>query len=180
MRKQESNFGASFDARRVRADFPILSTQARGHSLVYLDNGATTQKPQVVIDAINRYYREQNANIHRGVYELSQSSTALYEAARAKVREFINAREPAEIIFTRGTTEAINLVASAWGRENLKAGDEVIISALEHHSNIVPWQLICQQTGATLKVIPVNDAGELRMDEYTRLLSPRTKPGRKC
>jgi len=164
-----------FDVRKVRADLPILSTQSHGKPLVYLDNGATTQKPRQVIEAIDRYYRQQNANIHRGVYELSQSSTALYESARAKVATFIHAHEPAEIIFTRGTTEAINLVASSWWRANLKAGDEVIVSALEHHSNIVPWQLVCEQTGAKLKVIPINDAGELLTEEYERLLSPRTK-----
>ena len=169
-----------FDAERIRAKFPILQTTAHGHPLIYLDNGATTQKPQQVIDAITRYYESENANIHRGVYQLSQTATHLYEAARHKVAAFINASEDKEIIFTRGTTEGINLVAQSWGRAFLHAGDEVIISAMEHHSNIVPWQMICQATGAKLKVIPMNDAGELLMDEYNRLLSSKTKMVSAC
>jgi cysteine desulfurase / selenocysteine lyase len=164
-----------FDVARIRADFPILATQMRGKPLVYLDNGATTQKPQGVIDAITRYYSSQNANIHRGVYELSQTATDLYETARRKVQKFINAAEPAEVIFTRGTTEAINLVAFSYVRTFLKPGDELIISTLEHHSNIVPWQMACDAIGANLRVIPINDAGELLMDEYTRLLNSKTK-----
>ncbi len=164
-----------FDPNRIRAQFPILSTTAHGQPLVYLDNGATTQKPQQVIDAIARYYESENANIHRGVYQLSQTATRLYEQAREKVAAFINAAEDKQIIFTRGTTEGINLVAQSWGRTFLKPGDEVIISAMEHHSNIVPWQMACQATGATLRVIPMNDAGELLMDEYVKLLNSKTK-----
>jgi cysteine desulfurase/selenocysteine lyase len=159
----------------MRADFPILRTTAHGHPLVYLDNGATTQKPQVVIDATNTYYAKQNSNIHRGVYELSQLATTLYEDARARIQKFINAAESREVIYTKGTTDGINLVASSLGRSTLKAGDEVLISHMEHHSNIVPWQLICEQTGATLKVIPINDAGELIFEEFEKLLNPRTK-----
>ncbi len=142
-----------------------------GHPLVYLDNGATTQKPRAVIDAISRFYTDENANIHRGVYALSQIATDRYEHARAAVRRFINAAEDAEIIFTRGTTESINLLAQTFGRANLGAGDEIVISAMEHHSNIVPWQMLCQQTGAILRVIPINDAGELLLDAYRQLLA---------
>ena len=159
-----------FDVQGVRADFPILSTKSHGKPLVYLDNGATTQKPVVVIEALERYYREQNANIHRGVYELSQAATTAYEQARLTVQRFVNAAHSEEIIFTRGTTDSINLVAQSWGRTFLKAGDEVLVSAMEHHSNIVPWQMICRATGAALRVIPMNDAGELLMPEYARLL----------
>jgi cysteine desulfurase/selenocysteine lyase len=166
---------SAFDVQRIRSEFPILQTKAHGHPLVYLDNGATTQKPQRVIDAIARYYESENANIHRGVYQLSQTATNLYEAARTKVARFINAAEDKEIIFTRGTTEGINLVAQSWGRHFLRFGDEVIISAMEHHSNIVPWQMVCQVTGAVLRVIPMNDAGELQMDQFTKLLNSRTK-----
>jgi cysteine desulfurase/selenocysteine lyase len=164
-----------FDAEMVRRDFPILQTRSHGHPLVYLDNGATTQKPRAVIDAISHYYEAQNANVHRGVYELSQVATAAYEAARLKVRDFIHAPDAAEIIFTRGTTEAINLVASSWSRAFLKAGDEVLVSAMEHHSNIVPWQFACDAVGARLRVIPMNDAGELVMDRFAALLNPRVK-----
>jgi cysteine desulfurase/selenocysteine lyase len=160
---------------KMRADFPILRSTARGKPLVYLDNGATTQKPQVVIDATNTYYAQQNSNIHRGVYELSQLATTLYEDARVRIQKFINAAESREVIYTRGTTDSINLVASSLGRSMLKRGDEVLISHMEHHSNIVPWQLICEQTGATLKVIPINDAGELIFEEFEKLLSSRTK-----
>jgi cysteine desulfurase/selenocysteine lyase len=161
---------SGFDVQRVRADFPILSTKSHGKPLIYLDNGATTQKPRAVIEALERYYREQNANIHRGVYELSQAATTAYEQARLTVQRFVNAAHSEEIIFTRGTTESINLVAQSWGRTFLEAGDEVLVSAMEHHSNIVPWQMICQATGATLRVIAMNDAGELLMPEYARLL----------
>ena len=164
-----------FDVEKLRRDFPILQTKSHDHPLVYLDNGATTQKPRAVIDTISRYYEHQNSNVHRGVYELSQIATEAYEAARVKVQKFIHAADPAEIIFTRGTTEAINLVASSWSRAFLKAGDEVLVSAMEHHSNIVPWQIACDAAGAKLRVIPMNDAGELKMDEFARLLSPRTK-----
>ena len=164
-----------FDPTNVRRDFPILQTKSHGHPLIYLDNGATTQKPRAVIDAISHYYEAQNANVHRGVYELSQIATEAYETARVTVRKFMHAADSAEIIFTRGTTESINLVASSWSRAFLKAGDEVIVSALEHHSNIVPWQMACEIAGAKLRVIPMNDAGELLMDEFAKLLNPRTK-----
>ena len=164
-----------YDVERVRKDFPILRTKARGKPLVYLDNAATTQKPQAVIDRIVRYYSEENSNVHRGVHYLSEVATAAYEGARGTVRRFINASSEKEIVFTRGTTEGINLVVQSWGRKNVKSGDEVLISAIEHHSNIVPWQLLCEETGATLRIIPVNDAGELLIDEYARLLNPRVK-----
>ncbi|HTK77511.1 MAG TPA: aminotransferase class V-fold PLP-dependent enzyme, partial [Gemmataceae bacterium] len=166
---------AKFDPLRVRADFPILATRAHGKPLVYLDNGATTQKPRQVIDAISRYYESQNANIHRGVYHLSQVATELYESARKTIASFINAPDERQVLFTRGTTEAINLVAACWGRTFLRAGDEVIVSAMEHHSNIVPWQIACEATGARLRVIPMNDAGELLLDEYAKMLGERTK-----
>ena len=159
-----------FDPQSVRADFPILQSKRGGRPLVYLDNGATTQKPRQVIEALNRYYESENANIHRGVYHLSQLATNLYEEARVKLRKFINAQHDHEVIYTRGTTEGINLVAASYGRANLKAGDEVVISAMEHHSNIVPWQIVCQQTGAKLRVIPMNDRGELLVEEYEKLL----------
>jgi len=164
-----------FDVHEIRADFPILHTTAHGKPLVYLDNGATTQKPHAVIDRLSRYYEAGNANIHRGVYELSQKATAAYEEARHRTARFINAAEDAEIIFTRGTTEAINLVAATFGRAFLKAGDEIILSALEHHSNIVPWQIAAELAGATIRVIPMNDRGELLLEEYAKLLSGRTK-----
>jgi cysteine desulfurase/selenocysteine lyase len=164
-----------YDVHRVREDFPILSRKVRGKPLVYLDNAATTQKPNAVIDRIVRYYREENSNVHRGVHYLSEVATAAYESARTTVKLALNARDEKEIVFTRGTTEAINLVASSWGGKNVGAGDEVLISALEHHSNIVPWQLLCDAKGAKLRVIPVNDAGELILDEYEKLLTPRTR-----
>ncbi len=166
---------STLDVRQIRSQFPILQTKSHGHPLVYLDNGATTQKPRSVIEAISRYYETENANIHRGVYQLSQTATHLYEEARRKVAAFINAGDEREIIFTRGTTEAINLVAHSWGRGFLRHRDEVIISAMEHHSNIVPWQMVCEATGAILRVIPMNDAGELLMDEYAKLLNDRTR-----
>lgn len=157
-----------------RADFPILKTRVRGKPLVYLDNGATTQKPQTVIDAEREFYSEYNSNIHRGVHTLSQKATEAYEAARETVRRYINARAVEEIVFVRGTTEAINLVAASYGRR-LQSGDEIVITEMEHHSNIVPWQLLCEHTGALLKVAPINDAGELRFDEFEKLLSERVK-----
>jgi cysteine desulfurase/selenocysteine lyase len=163
------------DPYQIRPDFPILGTTCHQKPLVYLDNAATTQKPKQVIEAEAHYYNCQNANIHRGVYTLSQLATELHEQARRKIRKFINAAEDREIIFTRGTTESINLVASSFGRANIKTGDEIIISGMEHHSNIVPWQLLTQQTGAKLKVIPFNDRGELLLDEFHKLLSPRTR-----
>ena len=142
---------------------------------MYLDNGATSQKPRVVIDAVRRYYEEENSNIHRGVHSLSERATAAYEGAREKVRRFLNAPRAQEIIFVRGTTEAINLIAHSYGRAFLKAGDEIIVSAMEHHSNIVPWQMLCEQIGSRLRVIPINHEGELVMDEYRRLLNEKTK-----
>jgi cysteine desulfurase/selenocysteine lyase len=160
-----------FDPLKVRADFPILQTKVYGKPLVYLDNGATTQKPRAVIDAISRYYESQNANIHRGVYHLSQLATQLWEDARGKVAKFINAPDERTCIFTRGTTEGINLVAGCWGRTFLKPGDEVVVSAMEHHSNIVPWQIACEMTGAKLRVIPMTEDGELQLDEFERMLA---------
>ncbi|HTF32717.1 MAG TPA: cysteine desulfurase [Myxococcota bacterium] len=166
----------NLDVKRLREDFPILHQTLRsGHSLVYLDNAATTQKPRAVIDALVHYYERDNANIHRGVYELSQRSTAAFEHARTKVQGFLGAAHPSEIVFTRGTTEAINLVAQGWGRANVGSGDEVLISAMEHHSNIVPWQMLCEEKGARLRVLPIDDRGELMLDELPRLLGPRTK-----
>lgn len=162
-----------FDVQKVRAEFPILSTKAHGKPLVYLDNGATTQKPRVVIEALDRYYQAQNANIHRGVYELSQQATTMYEQARLTVQRFVNAAHSEEILFTRGTTESINLVAHSFARAFLKAGDEILVSAMEHHSNIVPWQMACEATGARLRVIPIDEHGELVMAEYARLLASR-------
>jgi cysteine desulfurase/selenocysteine lyase len=164
-----------FDVARVREDFPILKQEVHGRPLVYLDNAATSQKPQVVIDAITRYYAEQNANVHRGVHYLSQLATREYEDARVKIQRFINAAESHEIIYTRGATESINLVSQSYGRKFVHEGDEIIISTLEHHSNIVPWQLLCEQTGAKLRVIPINDDGELLMDEFAQMLSNRVK-----
>ena len=164
-----------FDVERIRRDFPILHRPVRGRKLVYLDNAATTQKPSAVIDRIVRYYTEENSNVHRGVHHLSEVATKSFEDARVYVQRFINAANEKEIVFTRGTTESINLVAYAWGRQNVKAGDEVIISAIEHHSNIVPWQMLCETQGATLRIIPVNDAGELILEEYERMLNPRVK-----
>ena len=166
----------SIDIDRIRRDFPILRHPVRGgRTLVYLDNAATTQKPQQVIDRIVRYYTEENSNVHRGVHYLSEVATEAYESARTTVTRFIGARDEKEIVFTRGTTEAINLVAQSWGRKNVSSDDEVLISALEHHSNIVPWQMLCEEKGARLRVAPVNDAGEIVLDEFEKLLSRRTK-----
>jgi len=158
-----------------RHHFPLLRQRVNGKPLVYFDNAATSQKPQVVIDTIMRYYMEENSNIHRGVHYLSEKATQAYEAARTKVKDFLNATSTKEIIFVRGTTEAINLVASSYGKLAIGRGDEVVISALEHHSNIVPWQIACEERGAVLRVIPMNDRGELILDEYARLLSPKTR-----
>ncbi|HET7435505.1 MAG TPA: cysteine desulfurase [Thermoanaerobaculia bacterium] len=165
----------AYDVARIRHDFPILSRDVRGHRLVYLDNAATTQKPRQVIDRIVRYYSEENSNVHRGVHYLSELATMEYENARGRVQRFINARDIKEIIFTRGTTESINLVAQTWGRTNIGEGDEILISAIEHHSNIVPWQMLCAEKNATLRVIPVNDAGEVQIEELERMLNPRVK-----
>lgn len=164
-----------FDVARIRKDFPILSLNVHGKPLVYLDNAATSQKPQCVINAINEYYRSENSNIHRGVHYLSEKATQEYENVRTKVQRFINASSVKEIIFARGTTEGINLVASTYGRKAINAGDEVLISAMEHHSNIVPWQILCEEKGATLRVIPINDSGEIILDEYQKLLGRKTK-----
>jgi cysteine desulfurase / selenocysteine lyase len=165
----------ALDVSKIRADFPILKQKIHGKPLVYLDNGATSQKPQSVIDTLNRYYSTENSNIHRGVHCLSERATAAYETARQKIKSFVNARSEQEIIFVRGTTEAINLVAQSYGRTFLKKGDEIIVSAMEHHSNIVPWQMLCEQIGARLRVIPINHDGELVLDEYRRLLGEKTK-----
>ncbi len=165
----------SFDVWRLREDFPILQQRVHGKPLVYLDNAATSQKPQVVIDTITQYYAAENSNIHRGVHFLSEQATHAYEGARDTVRRFLNAADSRELIFVRGTTEGINLVAQSYGRTFLKAGDEIIITAMEHHSNIVPWQLLCEQVGARLRVISMNHDGELLLDEYARLLNERTK-----
>ena len=162
------------DINKIRADFPILSQKVNGKPLVYFDNGATSQKPQVVIDAISKYYQEINANIHRGVHTLSQLATDAYEISRAKLQHHINAKFAHEVLFTSGTTFGINLVANGFA-SLLKPGDEVLVSALEHHSNIVPWQMLCEKTGATLRVIPINQDGELIMSEYDKLLSDKTK-----
>jgi cysteine desulfurase/selenocysteine lyase len=162
------------DIQKIRADFPILSEKVNGRPLVYFDNGATSQKPQVVIDAISKYYQEYNANIHRGVHTLSQLATDAYEVSRGKIQKHLNAKFPHEVIFTSGTTHAINTVASGISTM-IKAGDEVLVSALEHHSNIVPWQMLCERTGAILKVIPMNEKGELVLSEYDKLLSHKTK-----
>jgi cysteine desulfurase/selenocysteine lyase len=163
------------DIKKIRADFPILSREVYGKPLIYFDNGATTQKPRCVVDAIVDEYYSVNANVHRGVHFLSQQATELHEGSRETVRRFINARTSAEVIFTRGTTEAINLLAFSFGEEFMKEGDEVIISTMEHHSNIVPWQLLAARKGISIKVIPMNDQGELLLDEYEKLFSDRTR-----
>ncbi len=164
-----------FDCNSIRNDFPILKEKPYGKPLVYLDNAATSQKPKVVIDALVNYYTTMNANIHRGVHYLSQKASAAFDEVRVKVRDYINAADEHEVVFTRGTTEAINLVAATYGRSNVAAGDEILISAMEHHSNIVPWQLLCEEKKAVLKVIPMNDRGELDMEQFSRLLTDRTK-----
>jgi cysteine desulfurase/selenocysteine lyase len=166
---------AAFDAQKVRRDFPILHQKVHGKPLVYLDNAATTQKPLAVIEAITNYYRHDNSNIHRGVHTLSERATEAYEKARVAAQKYLNAADSREIIFVRGTTEAINLVAQSYGRKNVHQGDEVLITALEHHSNIVPWQLLCEEKGARLRVAPINDRGELLLDEFEKLLGRKTK-----
>jgi cysteine desulfurase/selenocysteine lyase len=170
-----STVAAGFDVEKIRQDFPVLKQTVHGKPLVYLDSAATAQKPFAVIDAIRKFHEVDCANIHRGVHELSQRSTAAYEETRAKTKKFLNAKSEAELIFVRGTTEGINLVSSSWGRTNVKAGDEIVISAMEHHSNIVPWQMLCEEKGARLRVIPMNDRGELILEEYEKLLNPRTR-----
>jgi cysteine desulfurase/selenocysteine lyase len=167
--------GRTFDVEGMRSSFPILRELVREKRLVYLDNAATTQKPEAVIEALSWYYRHLNSNIHRGVHYLSEEATAAYERVRTKTRQFLNAASDKEIVFVRGTTEAINLVAGTFGRANVGKGDEILISAMEHHSNIVPWQMLCEQTGAQLKVAPINDRGEILLDDYARLITHRTK-----
>ena len=166
---------AGFDVKRVRADFPALHQSIHDRPLVYLDNAATTQKPAAVIEALRRYYEDDNANVHRGVHLLSQRATDAYEGARERIRAFVNARSAREIVYTRNATESINLVARAWGDANIRPGDEILITAMEHHSNIVPWQMLCDRTGGVLRVAPMDDHGELLMDEFERLLTPRTR-----
>ena len=167
--------GPGLDIERVRRDFPILDRTINGRPLVYLDSGASSQRPRAVLRAVEEYETNSHSNVHRGVHALSQAATEAFEGARERVRRFINARSTKEIIFVRGTTEAINLVAQSYARPRFKAGDEILVSALEHHANIVPWQLVCEQTGCTLKVAPINKRGEFLFDEYVKLLSPRTK-----
>jgi cysteine desulfurase/selenocysteine lyase len=171
----QEKLAPAYDLARVRNDFPILSTEVRGRPLVYLDNAASTQKPRAVTEAIERCYGEYYANVERGVHTLSQRSTEAREHARETVRRFLNAPSAEEIVFLRGTTEAINLVAASWGRRNVGPGDEVLITGLEHHSNIVPWLMLCEERGAVLRAVPLDDRGEVRMDEFERMLSPRTR-----
>jgi len=170
-----SQVSTILDVEKIRQDFPVLKQTIHGKPLVYLDNAATSQKPKSVIEAITHFYEVDCANIHRGVHELSQRSTAKYEETRSKVKKFLNAKSKNEIIFVRGTTEGINLVTNSWGRKYLQPGDEVIIAGLEHHSNIVPWQMVCEEKGGHLKVIPINERGELILEEYEKLLGPRTR-----
>lgn len=165
----------AFDVQEVRKQFPVLHQEVNGRPLVYFDNAATTQKPSAVIEALNHYYEHDNANIHRGIHTLAERATAAFEETRQTIKSFINAAEAEEVIFTRGTTEGINLIASSYGRKFIQEGDEIIISAMEHHSNIVPWQMLCEEKNAKLKIIPVNENGELLLDEYKQLLSERTK-----
>jgi cysteine desulfurase/selenocysteine lyase len=165
----------SLDVNAIRADFPILQRRVHGRPLVYLDNAATTQKPRAVIDRLVRYYEEENANIHRGVHTLSVEATDAYDAARDRVRQFLNAADAREIVFVRGATEAINLVARSFGGTQIRQGDEIVVSEMEHHSNIVPWQMICEERGATLRVVPITDSGEFRLDAYEQLLNARTR-----
>lgn len=175
MTEAKTSDKTGIDIQKIRADFPILSRKVNGKPLIYFDNGATAQKPISVINAIDHYYREQNANIHRGVHTLSQEITVAYENARATVQKHLNAKQANEIVFTSGTTESINLVAHSFGKKFVSAGDEVIVTAMEHHSNILPWQQLCEEKGAILKVVPINDAGELLMEEYKKLLNAKTK-----
>jgi len=167
--------GMTLDVQRIREDFPVLRQQVHGKPLVYLDNAATSQKPKAVVEAMERYYLTGNANVHRGIHVLSEQATEAFEGARATVARFFNVGDVREIVFVRGATEGINLVAHSFARPRLTVGDEILISEMEHHSNIVPWQMICQETGARLRVVPINDDGELRLDEFERLLSPRTR-----
>ena len=175
MNESKTINNTSIDIQKIRADFPILSKNVNGKPLIYFDNGATTQKPLQVIDAITNYYKSQNANVHRGVHTLSQEITVAYENARNTIQKHLNAEYSHEIIFTKGTTDSINLVASSFGKIGVRSGDEIIISAMEHHSNILPWQQLCEEKGAVLKIIPINDAGELIIEEFEKLLSSKTK-----
>jgi cysteine desulfurase/selenocysteine lyase len=175
LRSARARAAPAFDAERARADFPILAQQVHGKPLVFLDSAASAQKPRQVIEAISRFYATDYANIHRGVYQLSERATAQFEAAREKVRHFLNAGGTREIVFVRGTSEAINLVAHSYGRQQVGPGDEVLITAMEHHSNIVPWQILCQEKRAELKVAPIDDRGQLMLGEFEKLLSPRTR-----
>ena len=165
----------AFNVERIREDFPVLRQQVHGKPLVYLDSAATSQKPKVVIDTVTQYYLAENSNVHRGIHFLSEQATRAFEESRAKVARFLNGSTAQEIVFVRGATEGINLVAQSFGRMRVKTGDEIIISAMEHHSNIVPWQILCQETGAVLRVVPINDHGEFLVDEYAKLLSPKTR-----
>jgi cysteine desulfurase/selenocysteine lyase len=174
-RRPPATGGVNFDPYALRDEFPILRQMVHGKPLVYLDNAATTQKPRAVLDVLRRYFEEDNSNVHRGVHTLSERATRAYEEARVKVQRFLGAREAREVLFVRGTTEAINLVAQSYGRVHVGAGDEVLITHMEHHSNIVPWQLLCEEKGATLRVVPITDTGELILEEFERLLGPRTK-----
>jgi cysteine desulfurase/selenocysteine lyase len=175
IRSQAAVDEKGFDGATVRADFPILRQRVNGKPLVYLDNAATSQKPQMVIDAMNRYYLEENSNIHRGVHFLSDKATQSFEAGRTSIARFINAATTKEIIFVRGTTEAVNLVASSYGRSRFREGEEILVSAMEHHSNLVPWQMVCEQTGAVLRIIPMNDRGELFIDKYEKMFNAKTR-----
>src|SRR5258708_10167173 len=172
---QAANGDSTFDVEKVREDFPILFEKVHGKPLVYLDNAATSQKPLAVLEAMDHYYRHDNSNIHRGVHALSERATEAYENARGSAQRFLNAVDSKEIIFVRGTTEAINLVAQTYGRKHVGSGDEVLITAMEHHSNIVPWQMLCEEKGAKLRVAPINDRGEVLLDEFEKLLGPKTK-----
>jgi len=173
--KKDVDVAQAFDVRRIREDFPGLKQEIHGKPLVYLDNAATSQKPRAVLEAMGRFYTEECANVHRGVHWLSERATEEYEESRVKIQHFLGAAESREILFVRGTTEGINLVASSFGRKFVKAGDEILITAMEHHSNIVPWQMLCEQQGARLRVAPINDAGELLLEDFEKLLSERTR-----
>jgi len=173
--KTAEELKTEFDVAQIRADFPILEQSVHGKPLIYLDNAATTQKPRCVIEAVERFYRQQNSNVHRGVHYLSEVATGVYEGAREAVRKFLNARSEKEIIFTAGTTDSINLVAYSLGNLGLSSDDEILISEMEHHSNIVPWQMLCERSGAKLRVVPINDEGELIFSEFERLLTPKTR-----
>ena len=167
----------SFDVEAIRRDFPILREQVNGRPLIWLDNGATTQKPQSVIDRLSYFYEHENSNVHRAAHELAARSTDAYESAREKTRRFLNAGATREIVFVRGATEAINLVAQSWGRQNIQKDDEIVITWMEHHANIVPWQMLCAEKGARLRVAPVDDSGQVLLDEYEKLLGPKDAPG---